>query len=92
MLVEGRWGEADPMGLPADELTALVAPLAARTRVESLAHDPALWGKEVADERYVLIADLPVGTPKWSTSIWWCAAATRCCSPAGPAPVMRTVC
>lgn len=59
VLVEGRWGEADPIGLPADELTALVEPLAARTRVESLAHDPALWGKEVTDERYVLIADLP---------------------------------
>lgn len=80
VLVEGRWGEADPIGLPAGELTALVEPLAVRTRVESLAHDPALWGKEVADERYVLIADLPVGTPKWSTSIWWCAAATRWCS------------
>ncbi|GFE25948.1 methyltransferase domain-containing protein [Streptomyces nigrescens] len=59
VLVEGRWGEADPVGLPAAELTALVAPLAARTQVESLAHDPALWGKEVADERYVLLADLP---------------------------------
>lgn len=59
VLVEGRWGEADPIGLPGDELAALVEPLAARTRVESLAHDPALWGKEVADERYVLIADLP---------------------------------
>ncbi|MFF9781284.1 methyltransferase domain-containing protein [Streptomyces nigrescens] len=59
VLVEGRWGEAGPVGLPAAELTALVAPLAARTQVESLAHDPALWGKEVADERYVLLADLP---------------------------------
>ncbi|MGW8556042.1 methyltransferase domain-containing protein [Streptomyces tubercidicus] len=59
VLVEGRWGEADPIGLTAAELTALVEPLAARIRVESLAHDPALWGKEVADERYALIADLP---------------------------------
>ncbi|MFG2095242.1 class I SAM-dependent methyltransferase [Streptomyces sp. NPDC048612] len=59
VLVEGRWGEAAPIGIPATELTALVEPLAARTHLESLTHDPALWGKEVTDERYVLTADLP---------------------------------
>ncbi|MFE2230529.1 class I SAM-dependent methyltransferase [Streptomyces kronopolitis] len=59
VLVEGRWGEAEPMGLPAAELTDLVAPLAAGIRVESLVGDPALWGKEVTDERYALIAELP---------------------------------
>ncbi|MFE0376827.1 class I SAM-dependent methyltransferase [Streptomyces inhibens] len=60
VLVEGRWGEADPIGIPAAELTALARPLAAHTYVEELSHDPALWGKEVSDERYALIADLPV--------------------------------
>lgn len=59
VLVEGRWGEAEPIGLPAAELTALVAPLAAGIRVESLVDEPALWGKEVTDERYALIAELP---------------------------------
>ncbi|MFG2829423.1 methyltransferase domain-containing protein [Streptomyces sp. NPDC048434] len=59
VLVEGRWGESDPIGIPAAELAALVEPLVSRTSVESLSHDPALWGKEVADERYVLIAELP---------------------------------
>ncbi|MEU8998510.1 methyltransferase domain-containing protein [Streptomyces caniferus] len=59
VLVEGRWGEAEPVGIPAGELTDLVGPLAARTRVEHLSHDPVLWGKEVTDERYVLIAELP---------------------------------
>ncbi|MFE1176234.1 methyltransferase domain-containing protein [Streptomyces sp. NPDC058773] len=59
VLVEGRWGEVDPIGIRAAELTALVGPLAARTHVESLVHEPALWGKEVTDERYVLTADLP---------------------------------
>ncbi|MFF8790210.1 class I SAM-dependent methyltransferase [Streptomyces sp. NPDC015125] len=59
VLVEGRWGEAAQIGIPAGELTALVEPLAAHTRVEDLSHDPVLWGKEVADERYALIAELP---------------------------------
>ncbi|MFJ6790371.1 class I SAM-dependent methyltransferase [Streptomyces angustmyceticus] len=59
VLVEGRWGEADPIGIPAGELTALIRPLAARTYVEQLAHDSVLWGGEVHDERYVLIAELP---------------------------------
>ncbi|WP_433855649.1 class I SAM-dependent methyltransferase [Streptomyces kronopolitis] len=59
VLVEGRWGEAEPIGLPAVELTALVAPLTMGIRVESLVDDPALWGKEVTDERYALIAALP---------------------------------
>ncbi|REK87923.1 class I SAM-dependent methyltransferase [Streptomyces inhibens] len=63
VLVEGRWGEADPIGIPAAELTALVRPLAAHTYVEELSHDPVLWGKEVSDERYALIADLPVRRP-----------------------------
>ncbi|MDT0458698.1 class I SAM-dependent methyltransferase [Streptomyces sp. DSM 41527] len=63
VLVEGRWGEAEPIGIPAGELTALVEPLAAHTHVEDLSHDPVLWGKEVTDERYALIAGFPPGIP-----------------------------
>ncbi|WP_079145682.1 methyltransferase domain-containing protein [Streptomyces lydicus] len=59
VLVEGRWGEAEPVGLRAEELTALVRPLAEFVVLEGLSGDPALWGKEVSDERYALIADLP---------------------------------
>ncbi|MFG2289133.1 class I SAM-dependent methyltransferase [Streptomyces sp. NPDC048595] len=58
VLVEGRWGEADPIGLTAAELDVLVRPLAARVELADLSGDPALWGKEVHDERYALIADL----------------------------------
>lgn len=63
VLVEGRWGEADPVGLTAAELAALVAPWAARTELVDLSHDPALWGKEVSDERYALIAGLRPAEP-----------------------------
>jgi ubiquinone/menaquinone biosynthesis C-methylase UbiE len=62
VLVEGRWtaerGTADLpwwRGVPSDVLTAAVAPLVARVHVEHLA-DELLWGREIADERYVLLA------------------------------------
>jgi hypothetical protein len=41
--------------VPSDVLTAAVAPLVARVHVEHLA-DELLWGREIADERYVLLA------------------------------------
>ncbi|QHC21933.1 class I SAM-dependent methyltransferase [Streptomyces sp. GS7] len=55
VLVEGRWGEAAPIGLRATELAALAAPLASRTELFELSAEPALWGREVRDERYALI-------------------------------------
>ncbi len=55
VLVEGRWGESDRVGIPADTLAALAAPLATRTHVEQLAHDRLLWGRPVHDERYVAV-------------------------------------
>ncbi|MBL1099789.1 methyltransferase domain-containing protein [Streptomyces coffeae] len=58
VLVEGRWGESEPVGLESAELTRMVAPLAVRTQLEQLGPDAALWGREVRDERYVLVADL----------------------------------
>ncbi len=56
VLVEGVWGTVSPAGIPADRLTALLAPLGGRVRVEHLSGDPALWGREVDDERYAVLA------------------------------------
>ncbi|BBJ44875.1 hypothetical protein SSPO_075930 [Streptomyces antimycoticus] len=58
VLIEGRWGDSDPVGLPAAELSALVGPVTERLSVEQLAPDAALWGRVVRDERYALVADL----------------------------------
>ncbi|WP_217238823.1 class I SAM-dependent methyltransferase [Streptomyces sp. AC555_RSS877] len=56
VLVEGVWGTASPVGIPADRLTALLAPLAAQVRVDRLSDDRLLWGREVEDERYAVVA------------------------------------
>jgi SAM-dependent methyltransferase len=56
VLVEGVWGTVSPVGIPADRLTALLAPLGGRASVERLSQDPALWGREVDDERYAVVA------------------------------------
>ncbi|MGW5972385.1 class I SAM-dependent methyltransferase [Streptomyces sp. NPDC055186] len=56
VLVEGVWGAVSPVGIPADRLTSLLAPFAGRLRVERLSDEAALWGREVADERYVVVA------------------------------------
>ncbi|MEU5363547.1 class I SAM-dependent methyltransferase [Streptomyces sp. NPDC005925] len=56
VLVEGVWGTADPAGIPADRLAALLAPLTGHVRVEPLSDDALLWGKAVTDERYAIVA------------------------------------
>ncbi|MFG2513542.1 class I SAM-dependent methyltransferase [Streptomyces sp. NPDC048584] len=56
VLVEGVWGTVSPVGIPADRLTALLAPLAGRVGVERLSQDPVLWGRDVDDERYAVVA------------------------------------
>lgn len=56
VLVEGVWGTTSPVGIPADRLTALLAPLAGDVRVERLSDDARLWGREVDDERYAVVA------------------------------------
>jgi ubiquinone/menaquinone biosynthesis C-methylase UbiE len=56
VLVEGVWGTVSPVGLLADLLTDLLAPLAGEVRVERLSQDALLWGREVADERYAVVA------------------------------------
>ncbi|MEU7487977.1 methyltransferase domain-containing protein [Streptomyces sp. NPDC042319] len=55
VLIEGRWGEAAPIGFTATDLEQLTAPLARRTHLERLTEDAALWGREVRDERYALV-------------------------------------
>ncbi|MFF4834265.1 class I SAM-dependent methyltransferase [Streptomyces sp. NPDC001315] len=56
VLVEGVWGTLSPVGIPADRLTALVTPLAEEVRLERLSDEALLWGKDVADERYAVVA------------------------------------
>ena len=69
LLVEGRWwsvGDEDYTdearmpwagGVRAVDLAAALEPLAQRIEVVPLT-DPVLWGKEIVDERYLLVADL----------------------------------
>ncbi|MER6687834.1 class I SAM-dependent methyltransferase [Streptomyces minutiscleroticus] len=57
VLVEGVWGtEGEAVGISADRLTGLLAPLARDVRLERLSDDPSLWGREVGDERYAVVA------------------------------------
>ena len=69
LLVEGRWcsvgdeGYRDEGRMPwvggvrAADLVAAIEPLAQRIEVVPLT-DPVLWGKEGAEDRYLLVADL----------------------------------
>ena len=68
LLVEGRWwsvGDEDynddacmpwAGGVRAVDLVAALEPLVRRIEVVPLT-DPVLWGKEIVDERYLLVAD-----------------------------------
>lgn len=56
VLVEGRWDTG--AGLTAPELTSLLEPLVSELRVEPLS-DPLLWGREVHDARYAVLASRP---------------------------------
>ncbi|MFI7689402.1 class I SAM-dependent methyltransferase [Nonomuraea sp. NPDC049655] len=70
VLVEGRWqtsgGQSDYVpgehfpwmgGVTADNLTTALRPLVGDLQVHPLP-DPALWGKEITDERYAVVATL----------------------------------
>jgi SAM-dependent methyltransferase len=61
VLVEGRWGESAGarVGIDADTLAGLAAPLGGDIRIDQLAHDTALWGRPVTDERYAAIVRTP---------------------------------
>jgi 8-oxo-dGTP pyrophosphatase MutT (NUDIX family) len=67
VLIEGRWGESEPVGITAGTLAELAAPLAERTVIEQLAYDSVLWGREVADERYAAV--LRVAPPRRHSEI-----------------------
>ncbi|SDJ94467.1 Glyoxalase/Bleomycin resistance protein/Dioxygenase superfamily protein [Streptomyces indicus] len=55
VLVEGVWGEG---GLPVEQVTEALAPLAARVHTEDLSPDARLWGRPVHDLRYAVVARL----------------------------------
>jgi SAM-dependent methyltransferase len=69
LLVEGRWwsvGDQDyndearmpwARGVRAVDLVAALEPLVRRIEVVPLT-DPVLWGREIVDERYLLVADI----------------------------------
>ncbi|MXM63526.1 methyltransferase domain-containing protein [Streptomyces sp. HUCO-GS316] len=63
VLVEGVWGTLGPVGIPATRLTGLLAPLAGDVRVDRLSGDALLWGRDVPDERYAVVAVTSAGTP-----------------------------
>ncbi|MCE7004252.1 class I SAM-dependent methyltransferase [Kibdelosporangium philippinense] len=54
VLIEGRWGTT---GITANELTATVRPLVTELRVEPLS-DADLWGRDISDERYCVVAEV----------------------------------
>lgn len=56
VLVEGRWFTGS--GLDAGTVTALVAPHTGTAAVHDL-DDPLLWGREIDDHRYAVIATVP---------------------------------
>ncbi|WP_461056639.1 class I SAM-dependent methyltransferase [Streptomyces pseudoechinosporeus] len=56
VLIEGVWGTVSPVGIPADRLAGLLVPLVWDVRVERLSGEALLWGREVEDERYAVVA------------------------------------
>jgi SAM-dependent methyltransferase len=54
LLVEGRW--ATGAGLSAAECRDLVVPLGRPATIRQLGADSALWGRDVDDERYLLVS------------------------------------
>ncbi|MEV3854623.1 methyltransferase domain-containing protein [Streptomyces sp. NPDC050095] len=56
VLVEGVWGELNPAGIPATRLIELLGDVAGDVRHEPLSGDPRLWGRQVKDERYAVVA------------------------------------
>ncbi|WP_371581328.1 class I SAM-dependent methyltransferase [Streptomyces sp. NBC_01314] len=58
VLVEGVWGTVSPVGIAAERLYGLVAPLVSDAAVVPLESDSLLWGRTVEDERYAVVARL----------------------------------
>jgi SAM-dependent methyltransferase len=75
VLVEGRWwpaGATEPYaqgtetmpwqgGVRAEDLVAALDPLVERLEVVCLSTEPVLWGRDVDDERYAVVATAPTG-------------------------------
>lgn len=75
VLVEGRWwpaGAVQPYaqgtatmpwqgGVRAEDLVAALDPLVDRLEVVCLSGEPELWGRDVDDERYAVVATVPTG-------------------------------
>ncbi|MFD5278137.1 hypothetical protein ACFWIX_11340 [Pseudarthrobacter sp. NPDC058362] len=53
VLVEGLWGTG--AGIPADRCLDLVR-AHRRSATLTVLNDPALWGREIADERYLVVS------------------------------------
>ena len=75
VLVEGRWWPAGAVapyaqgtetmpwqgGVRAEDLVAALDPLVDRLEVVCLSIEPVLWGRDVDDERYAVVAPAPTG-------------------------------
>ena len=75
VLIEGRWwpvGAVEPYalgsetmpwqgGVRAEDLVAALDPLVERLEVVCLSGEPVLWGRDVDDERYAVVATAPTG-------------------------------
>jgi SAM-dependent methyltransferase len=75
VLVEGRWWPAGAVrpyaqgtetmpwqgGVRAEDLVAALDPLVERLEVVCLSSQPVLWGRDVDDERYAVVATTPTG-------------------------------
>jgi 2-polyprenyl-3-methyl-5-hydroxy-6-metoxy-1,4-benzoquinol methylase len=55
LLVEGHWETGG--GLHAKQITEILPPLFTSVLIQDLSDNSKLWGKEVIDERYAVIAD-----------------------------------
>ena len=55
ILIEGYWDIGG--GLHAADLRSMLPPSVTLVTMQSLSDQPAYWGKQVTDERYILIAD-----------------------------------
>ncbi|MBQ0829897.1 class I SAM-dependent methyltransferase [Streptomyces tagetis] len=59
VLIEGVWGTVTPTGIPAGHLTTWLTPLTPDLHTDHLSGDPTLWGHEVTDTRYAVVARFP---------------------------------
>jgi 2-polyprenyl-3-methyl-5-hydroxy-6-metoxy-1,4-benzoquinol methylase len=56
ILIEGYWETG--AGLHAKEITKMISPAFVDVSIQNLSDNPNLWGSNVIDERYAIIADI----------------------------------